>query len=52
MGMTIRRDAEGELCLSTYVISVGLKKHMFSFIPPGQKYEVTELKELEVEEGE
>ena len=49
MGMTIRRDAEGELYLSTYVISVGLKKHMFSFIPPGQEYEVTELKELEVE---
>ena len=52
MGMTIRRDAEGELYLSTYVISVGLKKHMFSFIPPGQEYEVTELKELEVKEGE
>ena len=52
MGMTIRRSAEGDVYLSTYVISVGLKKDMFPFILPGQEYEIMELKELEVKEGE
>ena len=50
--MTIRRYEDGELYLNTYVIHVGLKKHMFSFILPGQEYSVIELKELKVKEGE
>lgn len=51
-GMDIYRNQEGEVYLGTYAIAVGLKKDMFSFIAPGLRYAVPELKELEIEEGE
>lgn len=51
-GLIIRRNLEGDVYLGTYIISVGLRKEMFSFIAPGQEYTVSELKELEIEEGE
>lgn len=50
--MTIRRYEDGELYLNIYIIHVGLKKHMFSFIPPGSECEVVELKKLKVQETE
>lgn len=52
MDLMVRRNGEGEVYLGTHFIGVGLKKDMFSFILPGQAYEVMELKELEIEEGE
>lgn len=52
MDLMIRRNGEGDVYLGTHFIGVGLKKDMFSFILPGQGYEVMELKELEIEEGE
>ena len=52
MDLMVRRNGEGDVYLGTHFIGVGLKKDMFSFIFPSQAYEVMELKELEVKEGE